>query len=558
MRRDNMSDLERAKQALIAADASGDTEAASAIASYIREIADQRGELTGAEKFEGLASSALRGASFGVGSKLKAGMGAAIAKPVLEGVELLTGREAPSYSELYERQLSELQSQENRFREQMPIASIGAEIAGGIGSGIGLAGTAPARALWNMAGRGGTIGKIGAGALAGETAQRVYEAGQAPSGEELDALTKEGISMGGVLGGAFPAAGALGRAVAPKVDEALLPIANLAKKYDIPLSIDQITSSRAIKNMQKVSQELPFSGQSFFRDKQMAAFNRALLRNVGIKGDKITRKAMDDAFFRVGAKFDSFGKGKTFDARALKMGIQEIVDEAPSFATQDAQKALGFNVNKVLSNVRQNKVQGEALNQLRNQVNRAARKAKDADTVELLKDLENVIVETLAQGDEAAIREAKKQYKNLLVLEPLAAKAKGGNISTAQLTNRVNKIYGRQFVRGNAGEMGDLADIGRELLPELGGSDTTQKMLLTGSVVGGAVNPSTLLVSGGAMAINRALQRGVNRNQAIINAMTKEARSELMRLPASEANALLNSISLNLGLTSGIAQREGK
>lgn len=553
-----MSDLERAKQALIAADASGDTEAASAIASYIREIADQRGELTGAEKFEGLASSALRGASFGVGSKLKAGMGAAIAKPVLEGVELLTGREAPSYSELYERQLSELQSQENRFREQMPIASIGAEIAGGIGSGIGLAGTAPARALWNMAGRGGTIGKIGAGALAGETAQRVYEAGQAPSGEELDALTKEGISMGGVLGGAFPAAGALGRAVAPKVDEALLPIANLAKKYDIPLSIDQITSSRAIKNMQKVSQELPFSGQSFFRDKQMAAFNRALLRNVGIKGDKITRKAMDDAFFRVGAKFDSFGKGKTFDARALKMGIQEIVDEAPSFATQDAQKALGFNVNKVLSNVRQNKVQGEALNQLRNQVNRAARKAKDADTVELLKDLENVIVETLAQGDEAAIREAKKQYKNLLVLEPLAAKAKGGNISTAQLTNRVNKIYGRQFVRGNAGEMGDLADIGRELLPELGGSDTTQKMLLTGSVVGGAVNPSTLLVSGGAMAINRALQRGVNRNQAIINAMTKEARSELMRLPASEANALLNSISLNLGLTSGIAQREGK
>lgn len=553
-----MSDLDRAKQALIAADASGDTEAASAIASYIREMADQRGELTGAEKFEGLASSALRGASFGVGSKLKAGMGAAIAKPALEGVELLTGREAPSYSELYERQLSELQSQENRFREQMPIASIGAEIAGGIGSGIGLAGTAPARALWNMARRGGTFGKIGAGALAGETAQRVYEAGQAPSGEELDALTKEGISMGGVLGGAFPAAGALGRAVAPKVDEALLPIANLAKKYDIPLSIDQITSSRAIKNMQKVSQELPFSGQSFFRDKQMAAFNRALLRNIGIKGDKITRKAMDDAFFRVGAKFDSFGKGKTFDARALKMGIQEIVDEAPSFATQDAQKALGFNVNKVLSNVRQNMVQGEALNQLRNQVNRAARKAKDADTVELLKDLENVIVETLAQGDEAAIREAKKQYKNLLVLEPLAAKAKGGNVSTAQLTNRVNKIYGRQFVRGNAGEMGDLADIGRELLPELGGSDTTQKMLLTGSVVGGAVNPSTLLVSGGAMAINRALQRGVNRNQAIINAMTKEARSELMRLPASEANALLNSISLNLGLTSGIAQREGK
>lgn len=50
----------------------------------------------------------------------------------------------------------------------------------------------------------------------------------------------------------------------PAVDEGLAPIAATARKFDIPLSFDQITSSRAAKNLQKVSQELPFSGQARF------------------------------------------------------------------------------------------------------------------------------------------------------------------------------------------------------------------------------------------------------------------------------------------------------
>jgi len=172
-----------------------------------------------------------------------------------------------------------------------------------------------------------------------------------------------------------------------------------------------------------------------------------------------------------------------------------------------------------------------------------------------LKDAENAIIETLAQGDEALIREAKNQYKNLIVLEPLAAKAKGGNIPATQLTNRVNRVYGRQFVRGKAGEMGELADIGRELLPDLGGSDTTQKALFAGSLFAGAVNPSTLLISGGASAVNRAVQRGVNRNQAIINAMTKEARKELLALPPAAAQQSLDDVAVRLGIISTVGEQ---
>lgn len=429
------------------------------------------------------------------------------------------------------------------------LSKIGDFVRGGqIAKDAGLGTRAAALAL--RAGKGAAVAAPTAG---------LYEMGVSETGDPIGDFSR-GARLGAAFGAGAPVVGAassaMGRAVMPKIDEGLRATAKLAQKYNIPLSIDQITSGRSIQTMQRVSQDFPFSGQAGFKDKQMSAFNKALLKTVGGEGDKITRKTMDDAFFRVGKKFDKFGKGKTFDVDILKQGLSEIVEDAPSYATTDAQKALGVNVKNILDNVADGQIAGEKLNQLRVKINRAARRAKDADTVDLLKDVENVIIETLAQGDEALIREAKNQYKNLIVLEPLAAKATGGNIPVTQLTNRVNRVYGRQFVRGRAGDIGELADIGRELLPEVGGSPTAQNLATMGALGSGVISPATIPGIVSAVAVNRAIQSGANRNQAIINAMTKDARNQILALPPPAAQKTLDDIAVRLGIgtTLGVSE----
>jgi len=64
--------------------------------------------------------------------------------------------------------------------------------------------------------------------------------------------------------------------------------------------------------------------------------------------------------------------------------------------------------------------------------------------------------------------------------------------------------------------------VGYELLPELGGSDTAQKMFLMGAAVPtGFVAPTTTAAT---IAGNRAFQAGVNRNQSLVNMALDKAQ----------------------------------
>ena len=518
-------------------------------------------ETTPLQKAVNLGAAYTTGRTLGLGPKIAAGVGALPAKGILEARELFTGQEAPNVRELYEMGVDVYRQPIEQARKDNPILAPVAEMGGGVVSGFKMAGTKAAQQLGRLARSKGVAPKalgIGGAFASGELAERTYKAGEAPIGAEQDILLSKTPGLGGLLGGGLAAVGVAGRALAPQIDEGLSQVAQLAEKHNIPLSIDQITSGRGIKTLQKLSQNIPGSGQAAFRDAQMKAVNRGLAKTLGMDFDTFNRDNIRMSFETIGRKFDTFGKGKVFDADDLKVGMREILEDAPEFGTDDAVKMLSKNIEKVLVEIQDGKITGEKLNMLRSRINANARKTKLPDANELLRDLENVVIETLAKGDKGAMSQAKQQYKNILVLEPLLAKAKGGNLPVNQLTTRVNRIYGRNFVKGQAGEIGELADVSRELLPELGGSDTAANLTTLGLVGGGfggaLVEPSTLLISGGAMAVNRAIQSGVNRNQAIINNMTKSARKELMALPPGKAQQALDSIAINLGITSGAMQ----
>lgn len=516
---------------------------------------------------QGNAGSAARAVAYGIaggqvpfGNVITSGIGAGIAK----AASPFTGDER-TYRELYDQ----AQADTKATQEANPLATLGGNALGivstlPIGFTKSLSGQVPtqdARGALNAipAGlskvgdfvRGGAVAKPGAGqallrgAKAGLVSAAVaglYGAGEADAGNRIQQGI-ESAGMGAAIGAALPVGGAVlgaaGKAALPKIDEGLKDTAKLARKYGIPLSFDQISNSRALKTAQKVSQEVPFSGQEKFRDAQLSAWNKALQKTVGIDADKFTKVNAGKAFLNVGREFDNLGKGKVFQfSDDFVRGLDEIRADAQATMTKDALDNFETVVRRVLSEADgAGNITGEKLGKLRSEVNRLTRKSNNPDTQELLRDLENKIIDTMTAGDDlasGAFSETKRKYKNLIVLEPLIAKAKGGNISPALLNDRVSKVYGRSQTTGNAGEIGELAQIGFELLPELTGSDTAGKAALIGlgsTAVGGFIDPVLGATAVGTMAANRAAQSGLNRNQRLIDkAISSGMRDELLKI----------------------------
>jgi hypothetical protein len=469
----------------------------------------------------------LQGATFGFGEELYNPLGAAMATPFV--AESL-GDIPSTFSSLLDEARTGTKERLTRQQEERPVLSTGSQVLGGLTSAAGLAKTAGGKALGNLAGRFGTPGAIAAGALGGETAQRTYEAGTAPSGEKLEKITRPGVSLGGVLGGAIPgvgaAVGAGKRALTPAISDAQKQVVSLAKKYDIPLGLDDLTDSKFYKYMISEGQNLPFSGAGSKVENQLSKFTKAVARSVGLEDvDNLTPVNMDKAFNTVGAKFDDLTKGKTFTLGDEALDSLSEIEEAVRGGTYGAQgeRLLGKHTTDLFTGLDDNRMTGDNLAKLRNKFAKISRSGTDIDAKTLAKDFENVLVEMIGEGAPEALKKAKYQYKNLIAVEPLARKSRvDGYISPAQLSSRVAQVYKRQFTRGKAGELGDLATLGQAIKQSVPQSGTAPRQMAQNlgvmdlAALGtGAVNPilPATYFGGklGKLGINRALQsRNVN------------------------------------------------
>jgi hypothetical protein len=374
----------------------------------------------------------------------------------------------------------------------------------------------------------------------------IYKKLGAPIPEPKTGLGVMGEIAGGVptlVGGklAPKAAGELVTKAIPAADVGLLPVSKLAQKHAIPMSMDEVTGSRALKAAQKVGQDLPFSGQQAFREKQMEAWNKGILKNLGEEGMRITPEVMNSAYKRLGKEFDALGKGKKFSVgQPFDTGLNEIRGEYGIFkkpdgtviASSKTKDAVDSFENTVAELKREanpdGTISGEKLNKMRAKVNKYIRDSDDYDTKVLLGDLENHIIDTMTADPKVAAEfaQTKQQYKNFIALEPLVQKGKAGNISPIGLSNRVARIYGRAYTTGNAGDIGELARVGREILPELSGSDTQTRQMynkmagLIGTAGAGSYSPITTAVGLGG---NRAFQEFFNRNQDLIKKAIEKA-----------------------------------
>lgn len=464
----------------------------------------------------------------------------------------IRGDERP-FSELNRIGHQEVENENKKIQSDNPGSYLSGQIAGAVIPAFSAPGTAISD--WANVGRVGARAAKGGGVAA--LSAGLYGAGSGEGGvvDRAENAAPYAIA-GGAFGAGLPLAGAAVKAGAdaliPKASETGAQALKLAQKYNIPLGIDDITDSPFYKTLISEGKNIPFSGSGTKGVEQNKAFTRAVAKSVGMDTDKLTVEAIDDAFTNVGKEFDDLTKGKTFTINDdVAHGLNEILSVAENGGYGAEGTKLFAKYVKDLGAVTDmnGQVPGEVLSKVRGQLNAVGRKGSDPNAKAIARDLEGAISDFITDGSPGALKQAKYRYKNLIAIEPLAAKDQlGGQISPAQLLGRVRQVYKRQFSRGNAGELGDLANVGqfiKESVPNSGTSQRTMaKNLLTGNalgsvptyIFGGPVAAAAQLgASGLAMGANRAIQNRNFDQKALALALQKGA--ETKALPKTSALA---------------------
>jgi len=503
-----------------------------------------------------------QGRTFGAGPKVMSAVATPFGKVGTEIVEAGSelgvpffpeNYEAPTIGQTYKDIYGGWQDRVEQSREEHPFMTPALEIGGEIKTGLGLGRSGLGKKVTSWAGAKAPEGaKLGERAFnlfkrsakqaaLGETAYKTYEVGTADVGKEMEALTGTPY---GLIGGAGPIVSDIAGTALPKIEDAYKHTAKLAEKHGIPVSMTQVAQTRPLKAIQKVSQDLPFSGADEFRDRQLKAWNRALSKTFGQDFDSFTTLNMRRAFEDLGDQFSAMGKGKTFDPTDT---LNEAIERSQKYRSAYGDEAFDVferEIDKLMSAVDDTgKISGDVLNNMRIDIGKVSRKATKNNNfanAEALRDVENVIVDIMTGGDNAsktAYKTLKYQYKNLLAVEPLTQKGKGGNFSPTLLSNRIGRMYGRQYTTGAAGDIGELAQIGQELIEE-GGSDTFTKAIYGAGITAGAAAEPTVLTG---LLGNRAYQKWFNQNQSLLQKMTEDMYKQQLLNPAIGTGALIGA-----------------
>lgn len=380
-----------------------------------------------------------------------------------------------------------------------------------------------------------------------------------------------GPAMGRVAG---LAGSGVGNALIGGVDPEAARLVQLAnQKYGIPITGPQMSSSMPLQITSSALNRLPFSGGGAFLGHQQDQWLRGISNTIGEDATRLTPDVMNAARKRIGSYYDSVAE----NVPAIQMDPQffqdlhDTLNHANLSLTDDESKLLVKNVQNVLQKINpQTKTitpqaykgltdTGTALDDLTGNDNsnlaNAASKLKGA--------IDGALERSAPPEYQSLLQKADRQYASLKTIQPLAAKAPTGEISPALLAGRVNAQTDNGLAFGRGGDLGELARIGRQFLREPGSSNTAERAMVYGGLIGGggvgAHDLISALSSGDPMALigPAGLAAG---GLATGNVVGRGLRSKWL------ANSLINRslnpsaagrLDLPLGLSSGLGGNAG-
>jgi hypothetical protein len=457
------------------------------------------------------------------GGAMMVGLGGDLSKVMGAGLQSMEKGGAP-VEQQRSQMLEAMPSWLRKYHEQ-PAAPIGSkEIMGAVDKAAG----APVMSYepQTRAGKvGRTIGEFlpaammgGGGLLRGAIAPGAASelAGQLTEGSKLEPYAR----IAGAVGGSF-APDLARRLVTPLPTQAprMGAVETLRNEGVTDLTAGQITGRKPLQYL-----EAERGRGANLIENQGEQFTAAALRRVGENANRATPEVVDQAFNRIGGEFDRLAAGNTMTAdRQLATGVRGAVDDYNNLVSPPNRTPAVMNfVNELATAVQRNNgnLPGEVYQSLRSRMERAARgMGNNPEARTALREIRETIDEAMErsiarsgnQADLGAWREARNQYRNLLVIERAATGAgegaAAGLISPAKLRESTVNTQGRRnYARGN-GEFSELARAGVHVMSPLPNSGTPGRLSaqnlgmglssIAGGLIGGGAGAAVDPVSGG-------------------------------------------------------------
>jgi hypothetical protein len=261
--------------------------------------------------------------------------------------------------------------------------------------------------------------------------------------------------------------------------------------------VTDITAGQATgrKGLQYFESEMGGPRAAQMIESQGDQFTRAALRRVGEDAPRATPEVIDNAFTRIGGQFDDLATRNAANLDAdFGRQVGDIHREYNQLVPETHRAPIVENTVNDLAVMMSSgqPIDGATYQAMRSRLDRAARgAARDPQLSEALYGLRNSLddamersIATTNPADAGAWREARNQYRNLLVLERAAtgagSDAAEGLISPSHLRNATVNVQGRRnYARGD-GDFAELARAGEAVLKPLPNSGTAPRLKAQG------------------------------------------------------------------------------
>ena len=368
---------------------------------------------------------------------------------------------------------------------------------------------------------------------------------QAATDKSLPESVGEGALTGAVGGPVLAGAGALakgiGRGLVGKVSPYTAELADRAKQLGIDITVPQM-GGYFPRKVEQMTGMLPFSGKDALNARQTAQFNKAVSRTFGENADNLSTEMVNNALYnKIGPEINNIAKRNTIKAdQPLHNDLLTILDDADKNVTEAELKPIFKQIMNVANKVdASGNISGKTYNSLTkyNGVLSQAQKNKNPNISSYANRIRNALDDALTRHispeDKQALLDARLKYKSAKTIQDLVERDPEGNVSPLRLMSKVMKSPGK---KAKAGELGELADIGREFFPTppesgtplgsaiLEATGTVLRHPVTGAIgLGGhalGVGALAAAKTGSLLAANRIMRTGLN-SRTLANTLVK-------------------------------------
>lgn len=280
------------------------------------------------------------------------------------------------------------------------------------------------------------------------------------------------------------------RAVADAAVEAATPrmspstVERVGKAVDagIPVSPHQLSPNKFVKILGETAENIPWAGGEKLKAARREKFSAAIAKQLDPETDVTV---LNDSAFK--SLQDSAGERIGEISSRYSMPIEDFGDlnVLARRDTPDVQAVIKSFADDLVEIAQQNEgvVPGDTLRKLRTEAQGRARSVRNTkpDLANALDDVvhrfDDALVKQASDVDAEALLNARRQYAISKTLEPLIARYPNGDFPPSALKSVVTntKQGKRRMARGEAGDLGEYARIGQELLKEQASSMTAER-----------------------------------------------------------------------------------